>query len=371
MNDKDYMQFALTLAGKASGQTSPNPLVGAVVVKGGDIIGFGAHLKAGEAHAEVNALRMAGDQARDATIYVTLEPCSHSGKTAPCADLLIEKGIKHAVIACVDPNEKIAGKGIEKLCQAGIHVEIGILKQEAEELNKVFFHYIKNKTPYVTMKSAISLDGKTATVTGESKWITGEAARLDVHHYRHHHDAILVGVNTVLTDNPSLTTRLPEGGKNPVRIILDTTLRTPIDAKAVTDQEAETWIFVGEKVSEQEKEMFIKKPLVRVIQLEGEQINLDDVLQIVGREGMMSLFIEGGAEINGSFLKSKNINQVVTYIAPKLIGGKTAPTSFAGMGFQAMEDILSLEIKHVERMGDDIKIVAEPREEDANVYGDC
>src|SRR5699024_5197416 len=193
LNDVDYMQFALTLARKASGQTSPNPLVGAVIVKNDEIVGFGAHLKAGEAHAEAHAIKMTGAKAKGATMYGTLEPCSHDGKTAPCADLLIETGIKRVVIACQDPNEKVAGKGVEKLRQAGIIVEAGILQEEAEALNQIFFHYIQTKTPYVTVKSAVSLDGKTATATGESKWITGEDARLDVHHYRHTHDAILVG----------------------------------------------------------------------------------------------------------------------------------------------------------------------------------
>src|SRR5699024_10160469 len=306
------MEFALTIARQVSGQTSPNPLVGAVIVKDGEIVGFGAHLKASEAHAEVNALNMAGDKANGATIYVTLEPCSHYGKTAPCADLLINSGIKRAVIACVDPNEKVSGSGIEKLRQAGIQVEVGVLEKEAKNLNKAFFHYIKMKTPYITIKSAVSLDGKTATSTGESKWITCEEARLDVHRYRHEHDAILVGVNTVIKDNPSLTTRLPQGGINPVRIILDTMLRTPVGAKVITDQEAETWIIVGENVNEQKKQIFSSKPYVKVIQLQQEQINIDDVLRILGSKGDMSLMVEGGAEVNASFLESRHINQIIT-----------------------------------------------------------
>src|SRR5690625_1327917 len=370
LNDVDYMQFALTLARKAAGQTSPNPLVGAVIVKDDEIVGFGAHLKAGEAHAEAHAIKMAGDKAKSATMYVTLEPCSHDGKTPPCADLLIEAGITRVVIACQDLNEKVAGRGMEKLRQAGIDVEAGILQEEAEALNQVFFHYIQNQTPYVTVKSAVSLDGKTATATGESKWITGEDARLDVHHYRHTHDAILVGVNTVIADDPSLTTRLPGGGKNPIRIILDTSLRTPIDVKIVTDQEAETWIFIGKDVTEREKKRFAEKDYVKLIQLEAEEVHVAEVLQKLGEEGITSLFVEGGAEVNGSFLASKRINQVVTYLAPKLIGGKTAPTSFSGTGFSEMEDVLDVEIKHVEKIGNDIKIVAEPREEKAHVYGD-
>lgn len=368
MDHEKYMGLALVLASHAKGQTSPNPAVGAVVVKNEEMVGFGAHLKAGEAHAEVLALQMAGEKARGGIIYVTLEPCSHYGKTAPCADLIIEKGIKHVVIACLDPNEQVFGQGVERLRQAGLKVEVGILQKEAEELNKDFFHFIRTERPYVTLKSAVSLDGKTATVTGESKWITGEAARLDVHHYRHQHEGILVGVNTVITDNPSLTTRLPQGGRNPIRIILDTALRTPSDAKIITDGEAETWIFIGKNVGEQEKFPFKRNKQVRIIQLEESNIQVPTVLDVLGKEGMMSVFVEGGAEINGSFLESRQINQVITYISPKLIGGKTAPTSFAGEGIKSIDETMSLRIRHADRIGEDIKIIAEPYEEGEDVY---
>ncbi|WP_188455153.1 bifunctional diaminohydroxyphosphoribosylaminopyrimidine deaminase/5-amino-6-(5-phosphoribosylamino)uracil reductase RibD [Virgibacillus oceani] len=368
MNDEYYMRFALNLANKVSGQTSPNPPVGAVVVKNGEIIGFGAHLRAGEAHAEVHALQMAGEKAKDATIYVTLEPCSHFGKTPPCADLIIEMGIKRTVIAVTDPNEKVSGQGIEKLRNAGIEVELGILQSEAEQVNEVFFHYTKTKTPYVTIKSAVSLDGKTATVNGESKWITGEEARMDVHEYRHKHDAILVGVNTVIADNPSLTTRLPNGGKNPLRIIVDTNLRTPLEAKVIQDQEADTWIFVGKNVTEQRMDSFKGKNQVNVIQLDDEQVNINKLLKFLGNKGVMSLFVEGGAEINGSFLEGNHINQLILYMAPKLIGGKRAPTAFAGNGLQSIAEAFALDIKQVELINEDIRIIAVPRKDDKDVY---
>jgi diaminohydroxyphosphoribosylaminopyrimidine deaminase/5-amino-6-(5-phosphoribosylamino)uracil reductase len=232
MNDIYYMNLALNLAKGTLGQTSPNPVVGAVLVKENQIVGMGAHLKAGEAHAEVHAIQMAGIKAKGATLYVTLEPCSHFGKTPPCSDLVIRTGIKKVFVATTDPNPQVAGTGIERIRKAGIEVHLGLLQEEARELNKVFFYNIRTGLPFVTLKSAISLDGKTATVTGESKWITGEEARNDVHQYRHQHDAILVGVNTLIKDNPTLTTRLASGGKNPVRIILDTHLRTPKDAGA-------------------------------------------------------------------------------------------------------------------------------------------
>lgn len=367
MNDEHYMQLALNLARSVSGQTSPNPPVGSVVAKNGDILGFGAHLKTGEAHAEVHALQMAGEKAKGATIYVTLEPCSHHGTTPPCADLIIDKGISRAVIAVMDPNEKVAGRGIKKLREAGISVELGVLQGEASAVNQIFFHYTQTKTPYVTMKSAVSLDGKTATHTGNSQWITGEVARRDVHQYRHTHDAILVGVNTVINDNPSLTTRLPNGGKNPLRIILDTNLRTPLEANVITDGEADTWIITGTHISEERTAPFIEKNGVSIIPLDS--LEPGAVLKYLGRsKRIMSLFVEGGAAVNGSFLENGKINQLVQYMAPKLIGGKDAPTSIAGSGFKTMVETLSLEITNVEMIGEDIKIIAEPRKDDADVY---
>ncbi|WP_139343285.1 bifunctional diaminohydroxyphosphoribosylaminopyrimidine deaminase/5-amino-6-(5-phosphoribosylamino)uracil reductase RibD [Virgibacillus siamensis] len=362
MDDEYYMQIALNLARAVSGQTSPNPPVGAVVVKNGEILGFGAHLKAGEAHAEVHALQMAGERSGGATIYVTLEPCSHHGRTPPCADLIVKNGISRTVVAATDPNKKVAGQGLEKLRKAGIEVKQGVLEKEANAVNAAFFHFIQTKKPYVTVKSAVSLDGKTATHTGDSKWVTGEAARLDVHQYRHMHDAILVGVNTVITDNPSLTARLPNGRKNPIRIILDTSLKTPLDATILNDGKAETWIFTKSVVSDVAEKSYAEKESVTIVRL--EKLDVESVLQYLGRHGIMSLFVEGGAAVNGSFLESGYINQLITYMAPKLIGGQAAPTSFAGNGFSYMKDTLEMVIRHVEMIGNDIRIVAEPRKDD-------
>ncbi|MFZ3579461.1 bifunctional diaminohydroxyphosphoribosylaminopyrimidine deaminase/5-amino-6-(5-phosphoribosylamino)uracil reductase RibD [Virgibacillus sp. DJP39] len=363
MNDQAYMEAALNLAKSVHGQTSPNPPVGAVIVKNGAIIGMGAHMKAGEAHAEVHALRMAGSNAENATIYVTLEPCSHYGKTPPCADAIIESGIKRVVIATKDENPKVAGEGIKKLQQANISVELGVGKESADELYIPFFHYAATKTPYVTVKSATSLDGKTATVTGASKWITGEQARADVHRYRDENDAILVGVNTVIADDPQLTTRLSNGGgKNPTRIILDTHLRTPQKAKVVTDGEADTWIFTGKTVPKEKLDYFSGNSGVTITQLDTDVIDINQVLKHLGREGIMTLYVEGGAAINGSFLKMNKINQLITYIAPKLIGGKDAPTSIAGQGIESIDDALQLEVKSHEMLGDDLKIISVLRE---------
>ncbi|HLS59582.1 MAG TPA: bifunctional diaminohydroxyphosphoribosylaminopyrimidine deaminase/5-amino-6-(5-phosphoribosylamino)uracil reductase RibD [Virgibacillus sp.] len=363
MDAEAAMKFALQLARAATGQTSPNPVVGAVIIKDDQLVGFGAHLQAGEGHAEVKALEMAGEKAAGATIYITLEPCNHKGKTPACTELLIEKGINRAVIACSDPNGKVSGQGIERLRESGMDVEVGLFEKKAIALNAAFFHYIKTNLPYVTMKSAVSLDGKTATVTGDSQWITGEEARLDVHHYRNKNDAILVGVNTVINDNPRLTTRLPEGGKNPIRIIVDNSLRTPAHSHLINDGESATWIFVGDQVQQAEIDQFPKDPSVEIIQLPGK-IKIEHVLAELGRREIMSLYVEGGAEVNGSFLESKLLNQLITYVAPKLIGGKTAPTSFSGTGSLTIADALSLEIKAITQIGTDLKIVAEPIKED-------
>ncbi|MDM5156302.1 bifunctional diaminohydroxyphosphoribosylaminopyrimidine deaminase/5-amino-6-(5-phosphoribosylamino)uracil reductase RibD [Bacillus sp. DX1.1] len=362
MTDQEYMTIALQLAKSTAGQTSPNPMVGAVVVKDGNIVGMGAHLRAGEEHAEVHALHMAGAKAKGATVYVTLEPCSHFGKTPPCCDLLIEKQVKRVVIAALDSNPLVSGNGASRLQDAGIAVTIGVLEEEAIALNRYFFHYMNTKQPFVTLKTAMSLDGKIATATGDSKWITGEAARADVHQYRHEHDAILVGVNTVITDNPQLTTRLPNGGKHPIRIILDTHLRTPRSSHIITDGEAPTWIIVGKDV-EKEKIAAYESTMVSVLQMKTSHIEIRDLLSLLGEKHILSLFVEGGQSVHASFLEAKCFNELVTYISPKLIGGKTAPTWFGGNGFLKLQDALSLQIQTMKQIGDDIKIVATVRNE--------
>lgn len=359
MNDADYMNLAIELAKGTEGQTAPNPTVGAVLVKNNQIIGMGAHLKAGGPHAEVHAIRMAGENAVDATLYVTLEPCSHFGKTPPCSDLVIKTGIKKVFVAMLDPNPQVAGRGIERMRKAGIEVETGLLEQEASALNKIFFYNITTGLPYVTLKSAVSLDGKTATVTGESKWITGEAARNDVHEWRHRHDAILVGVNTIVVDNPSLTTRLPNGGRNPVRIILDTHLRTPLDAHIITDSQAPTWLVAGCDITSKQEQVF-KDLGIEIIKMSDSTIRIKDLLPVLGKKGITSIFVEGGAEVHGSFLKERAFQQVITYIAPKLIGGKAAPASFGGSGLEKMTDAIPLNMKEVKKFGNDLCIIAEP-----------
>ncbi|WP_281269929.1 bifunctional diaminohydroxyphosphoribosylaminopyrimidine deaminase/5-amino-6-(5-phosphoribosylamino)uracil reductase RibD [Gracilibacillus dipsosauri] len=355
---EEWMELALTMAEATTGQTSPNPSVGAVVVKDGVLLGVGTHLKAGEPHAEVHAIAQAGEKAKGADIYVTLEPCAHYGKTPPCAELLVEKGIKKAYIASVDPNPKVAGKGVAILEAAGIEVEVGLYEERALQLNKHFFHFMNKKRPFITLKAAMTLDGKTATVTGDSKWITSAEARLDVHKERHKHDAILVGKGTVGADNPSLTTRLPQGGKNPIRIILDTKLSLQ-EEFAIYDKEATTWVFCGNEadpITFQEKH-----PHIKVVQLKTEDIQLEDVMNELAQNKIQSLYVEGGGTIHQAFLRENLVDECHWYIAPKLLGGQDARSVIAGNSPHWMEDAKELTFIDFEKLGPDLKIIAKPK----------
>ncbi|WP_257475069.1 bifunctional diaminohydroxyphosphoribosylaminopyrimidine deaminase/5-amino-6-(5-phosphoribosylamino)uracil reductase RibD [Bacillus sp. MCCB 382] len=359
MDHSHYMKLALSMAKSTHGQTSPNPMVGAVVVNNGEIVGMGAHLKAGEGHAEVLAIKAAGEKARGSDVYVTLEPCSHHGKTPPCSELLISSDVKTVHVATMDPNPHVSGRGIQQLRDAGIDVVVGELEEEACELNKHFFHYIQNGTPFVTLKTAVTLDGKTASVSGDSKWITSEESRTEVHYDRHRHDAILVGVNTVIQDNPHLTTRLPQGGKNPIRIILDTHLRTPLHSHVVEDSQSATVIFTGNSVNEEQRQPFLEKGC-EVVTLSDEEIDIHSVLKELGARHIGSLYVEGGSTIHATFLKEKAFQELIMYMSPKLIGGSSAYTSFGGDGFPTIAEGLEMEILSLERVGKDIKIVAVP-----------
>jgi diaminohydroxyphosphoribosylaminopyrimidine deaminase/5-amino-6-(5-phosphoribosylamino)uracil reductase len=362
MHDVEYMSLALQLARSANGQTSPNPLVGAVVVKDGAIVGMGAHLKAGEPHAEVHALRMAGDKAKGATLYVTLEPCSHHGRTPPCADAVVEAGIARTVVAVLDPNPLVAGRGVARLRDAGVEVSVGVLEEEARRLNEVFFHFITTGKPFVTVKTASTLDGKIATETGHSRWITGEEAREQVHLLRRQHDAILVGVNTVIADDPALTARQNgvETGRQPIRVILDTRLRIPLGSRVVTDGKAPTWVYTT-TLAPVEKRQELEKRGVRVILLDGWQVAVERVLESLGQQGISSLLVEGGAAVNGSFLRAKAIQKIIHYVSMKLVGGGDAPTPFGGTGIAMMDDAVTLRDVEVERVGQrDIRIAGYP-----------
>ncbi|WP_202081396.1 bifunctional diaminohydroxyphosphoribosylaminopyrimidine deaminase/5-amino-6-(5-phosphoribosylamino)uracil reductase RibD [Caldalkalibacillus salinus] len=362
MNDEYYMNLALELAKSARGQTSPNPLVGCVIVKDGSIVGMGAHLIAGGSHAEINALRMAQGNEVGSTVYVTLEPCNHYGRTPPCTEALINAKVKRVVIAQpFDPDPRVQGQGIQTLRQASIEVDVGVMQQEASQLNEWYEYFKKTQRPFVTLKTASTLDGKIATHTGHSQWVTGDKAREEVHQLRHHHDAILVGVGTVIADNPKLTTRLPSGeGRHPVRVILDSSLRIPDDATVINDGKAPVMIFTTENANVEKKERLTSMGCEVIVTGADSQVDLDQVLKVLAQKHITSVLVEGGSQINGAFLKQHLVNRVVTYIAPKILGGTDALTSFKGLEIEDMGQAFQLGQVTVSMVGNDIKVTGTP-----------
>ena len=357
LQDEMFMRKALELARNALGRTSPNPLVGAVIVRDGCIVAAGWHRAAGTPHAEIHALNMAGELARGATLYVTLEPCAHYGRTGPCAKAVIEAGIRRVVIAMRDPNPLVAGKGILMLQEAGIDVVCGVLEEEARKLNEVFLKWIATGLPFVTLKTAMTLDGKIATVTGESQWITNEVSRRRVHEWRDRADGILVGINTVLKDNPSLTTRLPERhGKNPIRIILDSKGRTPPDARVVKDGQAKTIIAVVADASKERMEALQKAGAEVLVAGDGSQVDLHELLRQLGKKEITSLFVEGGATVNFSFFQAGLVDKVHAFVAPKILGGREALTPVGGAGFARLSEAVELEGLKAESLAGDLLV---------------
>jgi len=354
-----YMQMALETAGKALGRTSPNPMVGAVVVRDGQVVGSGYHARAGTPHAEVHALREAGAKACGATLYVTLEPCCHHGRTGPCTEAVIKAGITKVVVAMEDPNPKVAGKGVKILQNAGITVETGVLEEQSRRLNEVFIKYISTRLPFVVMKTAMSLDGKIATASGESQWITGPASRAMVHRLRDRYDAILVGVGTVLADNPSLTTRLSEGGgKDPVRVVLDSRAMTPVDAQIITQSSHSPTIIVTTSDAPRVKLQQLSDAGAQIMQLSADDngICLHELLCKLAEREITSLLVEGGTRVNGTFINSNLVDKVCWFIAPKIIGGHAAPGPVGGIGITALADAMKLSDISLQRYGEDIGI---------------
>ncbi|GEK57949.1 bifunctional diaminohydroxyphosphoribosylaminopyrimidine deaminase/5-amino-6-(5-phosphoribosylamino)uracil reductase RibD [Marinococcus halophilus] len=352
--DHTWMHTALELARSTEGQTYPNPMVGAVVVKEGRIVGMGAHLRSGEAHAEVHALDMAGNKTEGATIYVTLEPCSHYGRTPPCAKQIIEAGIARVVVAATDPNPLVAGNGIQMMKDAGLEVVTGVKQEEAAYLNRKFFHFIESGRPYVTAKTASSLDGKTATATGESQWITGEEAREDVHKERRRCDGILVGIGTVLSDDPSLTARVPETGVTPTRVVLDSTLRMPENSRMLKDGAAPVYILTNEP-ADTEKTRRLEEAGAEVIPVASGVKNISAVLDVLGETKIVSLFVEGGAGVLGSFLEAEMIQEYLMYVAPMVIGGENAPGVYQGSGISTLQEARAFSLIKEETFGQDRK----------------
>jgi len=359
--DQDFMRMALDLAATAKGKTNPNPVVGAILVKDGVVVGSGIHRKAGEPHAEVHAFQMAGEHAAGATLYVTLEPCSHFGKTPPCANLVKDSGVKRVVVATEDPNPAVSGKGITIIKNAGIEVEVGMLKEEAVKLNERFIHNMIFEMPFVISKVAMTLDGKIAAYTGQSKWITGSEARREVHYLRDEVDGILVGVGTVLADNPKLTTRLDGKGKNPVRIIMDSRLRTPLDAYVADCREAAT-IIVTTMDAREEKAKQLAKKGVKILTIPSENGKIDSklALKMLYKEGITDILLEGGSEINANFMRNNLIQKYLVYVAPKILGGKTSYTPFRGEDVETVAEAVPLQFTEVQKVGEDLKITAYP-----------
>ncbi|KOR88694.1 bifunctional diaminohydroxyphosphoribosylaminopyrimidine deaminase/5-amino-6-(5-phosphoribosylamino)uracil reductase RibD [Paenibacillus solani] len=360
VNDEFYMTLALDLAERAQGQTGTNPVVGCVIVKDGALAGVGTHLERGTPHAEVHALNMAGQKAAGSTVYVTLEPCSHYGATPPCSERLIAERVKRVVVACEDPNPLVAGTGIQMLRAAGIQVETGILRDRALRLNEAFIKYITSGHPFVTLKTASTLDGKIASKTGDSKWISNEESRELVHTLRHRHQGIMVGVSTVIADNPSLTTRLGVEGLHPIRIIVDSSLRIPPDSRVVTDGLAPTWILTTEK-ADATKRSRLEEQGIQVIPCgAGPRVDLKSAMAKLGQMGMSSILLEGGGTLNGSMLENKLVDRIIQFIAPKIVGGFDAPGNYMFSGYELMNQAIQLTKLEMERLDDNIYVTGIP-----------
>ncbi|KAF0223495.1 MAG: riboflavin biosynthesis protein RibD [Erysipelotrichaceae bacterium] len=355
------MKAALKLAALGVGYVHPNPLVGAIIVKNKIVIGQGYHRVYGGPHAEIEAFKNATDDVSGATMYVTLEPCIHFGKTPPCAHAIVEKGIKRVVIGMLDPNPLVSGKGIDYLRKAGIEVICGVLEDEAKKQNEIFLKYITKKEPFVIMKSAMTLDGKIATHTSSSKWVTGESAREYVHQLRHQVTGIMVGIGTVLADDPSLTTRLQNGiGKDPIRIIVDSNLRIPETAKVITQiSDARTIIAVTEHAdSEKIKRLESIGVLIIRIPSKNHRVDLKALMIELGRYEIDSILLEGGSELNYSAIEVGIVDKVLVFIGNKIVGGNAAKTPIGGLGISEMTDAMLLDFDSIHKIGDDLLIEA-------------
>lgn len=357
--DINYMKRALDLAQRGAGYTKPNPLVGAVIVKNNSIIGEGWHEHFGGPHAEINAFKNATEDVEGATMYVTLEPCSHYGKTPPCANAIVEKKIKRVVISMIDPNPLVAGNGIKILRDNGIEVASGILEQESKKLNEIFIKYITTKLPFGILKTAMTLDGKIATYNGDSKWITNEYSRQHVHEIRHRVAGIMVGIGTILSDNPELTTRLQnKPGIDPTRIVVDTAARIPLEAKVLNlESKAKTIIATSENADRRKIELIREKGAeVIVTPMKDNKVDLKYLMQQLGQRGIDSVLVEGGSALNFSALQENIIDKVISFIAPKIIGGKEAKTPVGGNGFDFIKNAILLDDIEISRFHEDIMI---------------
>lgn len=354
MNEEFYMKRAIELAENGEGFVSPNPLVGAVIVKDGKIIGEGYHEKYGGLHAERNALKNCTEDPKNADIYVTLEPCCHYGKQPPCTDAIIQSGIKRVVIGSRDPNPLVSGKGAELLRKAGIQVDEDFMRSECDRLNPIFFHYIKTGLPYIALKYAATADGKIATVTGKSKWITGEQSRLYVQHLRKKYRAIMVGIETVLADDPMLNCRI-ENGRNPIRIICDSKLRIPLESKICqTSKDIETIVVSAAENPEKQAALFALGVKTLVFADNNGRVDIAALMEYLGKNKIDSVLVEGGGTLNFSVLKSHLANHIYAFTAPKLFGGEGAKSPVGGKGVASPNEAFALKRTSVSEVGDDL-----------------
>jgi diaminohydroxyphosphoribosylaminopyrimidine deaminase/5-amino-6-(5-phosphoribosylamino)uracil reductase len=363
VKDQFYMQMALDLAARGTGYTSPNPLVGAVVVRGPKVVGRGYHKRFGDAHAEVNALDEAGEKARGATLYVTLEPCNHAGKTPPCTQKILSAGIRRVVMAMRDPNPGVKGGGSAFLRAAGLEVVEAVAEKAARRQNEFFIKHTQTGTPFVILKCAATMDGRIATRTGDAHWVSGPQSRQFVHGLRHAVDGILVGVGTVKADDPSLTTRLPDGsGRDPTRIILDTHLSIPLNARVLTQaSEAGTILVTGPDASATARQQ-AKAAGARVLAVpcRDDQIDMTALMGMLGAEGMASILVEGGSRVCGSALRAGIVDKLYFFYAPKLLGGDDGVPICRGPGQARMQDSLNVNHITVHRFGEDVMIEGYP-----------
>ncbi len=363
--DVHFMKQALALGARGRGTTSPNPMVGAVVVAGGNVVGVGYHAQAGGPHAEIVALQRARSRARHATLYSTLEPCCHKEKrTPPCVPAIIDAGVRRVVVAMRDPHPAVSGRGIQQLRRAGIVVDVGCLKQDATTLNEVYCHWMQTGRPFVILKAAMTLDGKIATATGASQWITGAAARAHVHQLRSRVDAIAVGVNTVLHDDPLLTVRIPVGKRRahatrpPVRVVFDSRLRIPSAARVLRNLPQIPTVVATTKLAHHRNIERLRTMGVDVLTLaqKGARVSIRRCLRELGKRGVTSLLVEGGGELNAGFLREGLVNQVYLYVAPLLLGGHNATGLLSGLSPRSLADAVAVSNVQFQVLGEDVLV---------------
>lgn len=355
--DIEYMRRAMELAERGVGFTNPNPMVGAVIVKGGKVIGEGWHERCGEWHAERNAFKNCTVPAEGATMYVTLEPCCHYGKTPPCTEAIIEHGIARVVVGMEDPNPLVAGKGIALLREAGIEVVCGVEEEALREQNRVFLKYISTKLPWVAMKTAMTLDGKIATRTGDSKWITGAEARAYVHELRHRFMAILVGIGTVVADDPLLNCRIEgRGVRQPIRVVVDSNARLSLDSQLVKTAGEYRTIVAHTRFAPEESVKALREAGVEMLLCKEKEglVDVRNLLELLGQSGIDSILLEGGGSLNYTFLAEGLADELYAFIAPKIVGGMNAKTPVEGAGMEKMADAINLELENVLNVGHDV-----------------